>query len=1068
MPITIEVIAPGTGARTELVSIGKEIDKTTGKAKGLGDALGTAARQGSTSTQKAKTDFSQLGAVFKTTSAAFAPFVNEFQRQKDILEEIQGPMAKHLADLRSLDQLYKRGAVGADEYAAAHKRMTSELSKAQGERTGKSSSSISSSKTDIEGTLKDVAGGVGAGDIFGAVTGGAGAVAAGLAGAAVAAVALHDAYATLNNSALGLVSSTGSVNTVIGQQIALAGQLHGKTEEAIALTMKASAGNDQFNLTQRQLADLTKEVGQIVQLSGHQLSDATGFMEQLTAAFDDGRLSGNQLRAMFREFPAFADMLSKSTGRSAKDLQAMADEGKLVPQQILTAFQKSGADIDKDFGKHIDSISSKWSRFKDELSNGVASGKLQLTTGSQIDALINDPSGTLANAKKGFLNLASGLTGVDVSDHSGEELAKRTKDIDDYNEKIDKASNAEQKFYEQLGKVSQELRDQSGFYKGVSDAITAHAQAVTQATYQQDAAVGVLVANLTNMNSVLTGASADQIKNLRGTFSNDLVRDVRGLQDATLGVTKETVSYGAAVADAKTNTNQHKRGIEDITAAYKAGAVTSKEYSDQMRNLSEDFAFAYGVIHNITQPTHEWELSLSTLGVAVGRGTISLHEFNEALQKLHDQPVDVDQLNALRDALGVQSQFRERLPSFVGTNNKLGLLGSYERAPLPTLSTEGPKPVFDGDNAEAQLPGGAVASSNHFLTDISNAAKAYYQIVGDLRTNAEKYAFESGVIAQAPANALTDADKAKALLNLKDKYVTILTPLEQYEKGVRQVREEEALGKGSAEAYTQALLDLRLQFGQGTVTDGLVKGLQQVRKEGTDVANTLASELTDAFKTVNDSLTDLIVTGTADWHKMVDALQRELVGNLLKTIEGGVINLIMPQTQAATAGVTTGTSASTTMLAAAPGIGTAIGSAAAAAMAAGGAASSAASSVLPGLASAAASGAGGSAAGSAFTDALGGAGVPGFAGGGSFVAGGDGGRDTTPVHFMATRGERVTIETPSQQRDRGGGAPVSVRVINVSNPREQTLAAMNTREGEKLVMTTSLNNRKTLRGHIQK
>lgn len=52
---------------------------------------------------------------------------------------------------------------------------------------------------------------------------------------------------------------------------------------------------------------------------------------------------------------------------------------------------------------------------------------------------------------------------------------------------------------------------------------------------------------------------------------------------------------------------------------------------------------------------------------------------------------------------------------------------------------------------------------------------------------------------------------------------------------------------------------------------------------------------------------------------------------------------------------------------------------------------------------------------------------PGFATGGSFTVGGKGGTDANPVGFMATRGEKVTIETPAQQNNKGGG---STTVIN--------------------------------------
>jgi 23S rRNA pseudoU1915 N3-methylase RlmH len=55
-------------------------------------------------------------------------------------------------------------------------------------------------------------------------------------------------------------------------------------------------------------------------------------------------------------------------------------------------------------------------------------------------------------------------------------------------------------------------------------------------------------------------------------------------------------------------------------------------------------------------------------------------------------------------------------------------------------------------------------------------------------------------------------------------------------------------------------------------------------------------------------------------------------------------------------------------------------------------------------------------------------GLFGFARGGSFEVGGNGGTDSNLVAFRATKGERVTIQTPDQQRAGGGG-----NVININN-----------------------------------
>ena len=69
--------------------------------------------------------------------------------------------------------------------------------------------------------------------------------------------------------------------------------------------------------------------------------------------------------------------------------------------------------------------------------------------------------------------------------------------------------------------------------------------------------------------------------------------------------------------------------------------------------------------------------------------------------------------------------------------------------------------------------------------------------------------------------------------------------------------------------------------------------------------------------------------------------------------------------------------------------------------------------------------------GGGYSDIGGGEGInwyptTGFAKGGSFMVGGDGGTDSGMVKFKATRGEKVTVETPSQQGSGGGSGGVTV------------------------------------------
>jgi len=84
-----------------------------------------------------------------------------------------------------------------------------------------------------------------------------------------------------------------------------------------------------------------------------------------------------------------------------------------------------------------------------------------------------------------------------------------------------------------------------------------------------------------------------------------------------------------------------------------------------------------------------------------------------------------------------------------------------------------------------------------------------------------------------------------------------------------------------------------------------------------------------------------------------------------------------------------------------------------------------------------------------------------FATGGAFRVGGDGGRDTTPVQFNATRGEVVTISNERQQSEaaKGSNAAPNVNIVhNVSLDRRELLSALESREGATVIATVIRSN----------
>ena len=85
--------------------------------------------------------------------------------------------------------------------------------------------------------------------------------------------------------------------------------------------------------------------------------------------------------------------------------------------------------------------------------------------------------------------------------------------------------------------------------------------------------------------------------------------------------------------------------------------------------------------------------------------------------------------------------------------------------------------------------------------------------------------------------------------------------------------------------------------------------------------------------------------------------------------------------------------------------------------------------------------------------------IPAFATGGSFTVGGSGGTDSQLVAFRASPNERVTIETPQQQRSGAGVTIVQNNTFNGSMDRGMILALLEQSKNETLALVADMRQR---------
>lgn len=245
---------------------------------------------------------------------------------------------------------------------------------------------------------------------------------------------------------------------------------------------------------------------------------------------------------------------------------------------------------------------------------------------------------------------------------------------------------------------------------------------------------------------------------------------------------------------------------------------------------------------------------------------------------------------------------------------------------------------------------------------------------------------------KVPSTLVDQEGLEKALKRQKKLLEEIKGPIVNYKQDMADLNALFSAGKITQQEYNDQLLQFQYAILETdkTVQGGFKRGLIEIKNEFGDLSHLVSNTMVDAFRGLEDVLVEFTTTGKASFQDLVSSILKDLARIQVRQ------NITGPLSQALN-GIVGGLFGGGGSIF---GTGNLISSTA-----------QFSSRSLFDLAGAAAGGAFG----------------PGFATGGSFMVGGSGGTDSTPVRFMATPGEEVTIRTPSQQR---AGSGVTINQTN--------------------------------------
>lgn len=969
--------------------------------------------------------------------SATAGLEQTLRLEANILERLRGPMDALKAETDALERMHKRGALTAREYSDElerlkdrgshqwdHTSLSQTVAKPKGDKTPKQDAESPEwgGVSSIGGAIENAAPGIGKMlPLIGAVAG-----AAIAAGAAI--ISLGDAYTQLSNAAEKIRHSNESVVGVIDAAYSSSVKLHAGMRETLELMDAVRDGTDEMNMTTKEQENLTLAVGSAIRLEGKSLSEAGHLTSVLAFAMAEGSISGRELKGIMKEYPDLAALMASQTGKTRAEMLKMAADGKFTGQMLVDQFTLAGTAMSEKLGDRVETVGEKMQHLKDKVT--VAWGGIAQVASKALGSVIDNITSTIDPMEKyrseqEAINHAWGLS-QEISDKmvakTEELIAVQTTLNTMRSLGIEGGENFDLRLsqsYAHLKTVMLELIPPWKETQDLTDgATTKHTQYAKGVKDMADAKKAEEIARQVKRIYTETHGVADALDewNAKLQTTSDNVRNLeaqyKALIDAKNALARDAMdkSGGKGVSgdllEKGAREIEIERKLEDAKRIKSLGDTRYGKITEDLRAKTIDYK------RSLEDLTGAHDLYIRTQGKA----GISNKEFYEGLKALGvEAGYTADVLKQLSEPYVNQAKRIAALNVLYRTG-KIDL-ALYNEEMVKAIEAVKPR----NENPDVKF-------------EDRKIGKETLGIFWDNRDKATKPQENPGVTAgmELPDQSLIIANST-AMMALNDQFV----------------RQREIMSKlnDPMHAYQTSLQATSELLAQHAITQAEANFFNKEALATYTAAKPKIDSVNAATHKWNDELARLHHTGDQTWNQMrngINSIKDEIISGAdaskvmvagFQGISGAISDMVTKGKADWGSLVRTMLEAMTKML------------------------------LMKGMMSL-----------FGITPPIGGGGggLPGFATGGSFIVGGSGGTDSSTVAFRATPGERVSI-TPPTGGNGGSGSPSKkplagnrTTVINVADHKQAALAALNTREGETLVLNTIMKNIDTIAGHVTK
>lgn len=299
---------------------------------------------------------------------------------------------KLIASVNQLASASDKLASSTDKSAAATKRADDAANKAASshDHLSKSLGGINSAAGSLQGALA----GVGAALSIGKI------------------VEAADAYTQMSNKLRLLTTDQGKISEILEKSYSIAQKTGTGFTEVANTYGKVADQAKKYNLTQEQVGKITQTIAQSIQLTGASAEESANGLRQFAQMLESGQVQAEELNSIVDQTPGLAKALTAGLQASGVaitgSLKQMAEQGKIGVKELLKGLEAIGPSIDKLASTSAPTLSAAMTRVNNAFIKYV--GETDKANG--FTAKMSGALGLLADNMDKAVPIAVTLTGL--------------------------------------------------------------------------------------------------------------------------------------------------------------------------------------------------------------------------------------------------------------------------------------------------------------------------------------------------------------------------------------------------------------------------------------------------------------------------------------------------------------------------------------------------------------------------------------------------------------------------------------------------------------------------------